>query len=204
MDASSLFLTANCDTIYVISILNLGDGPQVLEAPPKALGTIDDMWFQWVIDVGLPGPDRGAGGKYLIVPPGYSGVLPESGYQDPDDSRQGLVYHPAPLQPAAAFLRQVLAPERNRRNDLTFPGTPRGLRARRRAQSASAGRSPVVAHLSPRRPGFTGSHPLPTDLSRPSRKRQVAVMTVQVGAALGFWSFAGQVRLPAPAPATRD
>ena len=31
-------------------------------------------------DFGLPGPDRGEGGRYLLVPPGYKGELPESGY----------------------------------------------------------------------------------------------------------------------------
>ena len=52
----------------------------VLEAPPKFLGAVDDCWFRWVIDFGLPGPDRGEGGKYLIVPPGYDGPLPEGGF----------------------------------------------------------------------------------------------------------------------------
>ncbi len=52
----------------------------VFEVPPKLLGTLDDMWFRWVTDVGLPGPDRGAGGKYLILPPGYDGPVPEGGY----------------------------------------------------------------------------------------------------------------------------
>ena len=45
-----------------------------------ALGTFDDMWFQWIIDFGMPGPDRGAGGKFLLVPPGYDGPLPEGGF----------------------------------------------------------------------------------------------------------------------------
>ena len=31
-------------------------------------------------DVGLTGPDKGAGGDYLFVPPGYKGTLPEKGY----------------------------------------------------------------------------------------------------------------------------
>ena len=46
----------------------------VVETPPMALGTFDDMWFQWIIDFGCPGPDRGAGGKFLLVPPGYDGA----------------------------------------------------------------------------------------------------------------------------------
>ena len=80
MDANSLFLTANADTIYTVAILDLTKGPLVVEVPPMALGTINDMWFGWIIDIGLPGPDRGEGGKYLIVPPGYDGPLPDSGF----------------------------------------------------------------------------------------------------------------------------
>ena len=79
MDAKSLFLTANADTIYVIGGLDLTKGPMVIEVPPEVLGTVQDAWFRWVIDMGLPGPDRGLGGKYLIVPPGYEGALPEGG-----------------------------------------------------------------------------------------------------------------------------
>ena len=68
MDSASLFLTANCDTLYFISFLDLSDGPMVLEVPPLGppsgiLGCIDDMWFGWVTDFGLPGPDRAHGGQ---------------------------------------------------------------------------------------------------------------------------------------------
>jgi hypothetical protein len=79
MDAKSLFLTANADTIYVIGGLDLTKGPVVVEVPPDVLGTVQDAWFRWVIDMGLPGADRGTGGKYLIVPPDYQGTLPEGG-----------------------------------------------------------------------------------------------------------------------------
>lgn len=77
MDASSLFLTANADTIYIIGGLDLSKGPMVIEVPPQVLGTVQDAWFRWVVDMGMPGPDRGEGGKYLIVPPDYDGALPE-------------------------------------------------------------------------------------------------------------------------------
>jgi hypothetical protein len=80
MDAKSLFLTANADTVYTMGVLDLTKGPMILEVPPKFLGTIDDYWFRWVIDIGPPGPDRGEGGKYLIVPPDYTGALPEGGF----------------------------------------------------------------------------------------------------------------------------
>ena len=80
MDSKSLFLTANADTIYFFVNLDVTKGPLVVETPPLALGVIDDMWFQWVTDFGLPGPDRGEGGRYLFLPPGYKGEVPESGY----------------------------------------------------------------------------------------------------------------------------
>jgi hypothetical protein len=80
MDSKSLFLTANADTVYVVGFIDLTKGPMVLEVPPKILGPLDDMWFHWIMDVGTPGPDRGMGGKYLILPPGYEGPVPEGGY----------------------------------------------------------------------------------------------------------------------------
>jgi hypothetical protein len=80
MDSSSLFLTPNADTVYYLAGLDLSKGPVVVEQPSNAVGTINDMWFSWIIDIGGPGPDRGLGGKYLIVGPDYDGPLPEGGY----------------------------------------------------------------------------------------------------------------------------
>ena len=85
MDSASVFLTANCDTVYFWGFVDLSDGPMVIdvpsiEAPSGVLGVIDDMWFRWVTDFGLSGPDRGQGGRYLLVGPGYDGPLPDSGF----------------------------------------------------------------------------------------------------------------------------
>jgi hypothetical protein len=80
MDAKSLYLTANADTVYFFGFIDLTKGPMVFETPPNALGTLDDYWFRWVIDFGLPGPDRGEGGKYLLLPPDYNGPEPQGGY----------------------------------------------------------------------------------------------------------------------------
>jgi hypothetical protein len=80
LNAKSLFLTANADTVYFMSVLNLSSGPLVVEQPSGALGTFNDMWFTWIIDGGFPGPDRGAGGKYLFLPPGYEGSVPNGGF----------------------------------------------------------------------------------------------------------------------------
>ena len=77
LDSSPLFLTANTDTVYCSGFLNLQkDGPTVVEIPAKAgPGTVNDAYFRFVIDMGAPGPDRGQGGKYLILPPDYKGDL---------------------------------------------------------------------------------------------------------------------------------
>jgi hypothetical protein len=80
MDSNSLFLTPNADTVYYMGVIDLSKGPVVIEQPPKGVGTINDMWFGWVIDIGFPGPDRGEGGKYLLIPPGYDGPLPDGGF----------------------------------------------------------------------------------------------------------------------------
>ncbi len=77
MDSRSLFLTANTESIYNAMWLDLTDGPLVIESPPDILGIIDDHWFRYVADVGNAGPDKGKGGKYLLLPPGYKGEVPE-------------------------------------------------------------------------------------------------------------------------------
>jgi len=80
MDSNSLFLTANADTVYFWGNLNLSDGPLVVETPPQVLGIFDDFWFRWIGDFGLAGPDKGEGGKFLLIPPGYKGTLPQGGF----------------------------------------------------------------------------------------------------------------------------
>src|SRR5262245_25944588 len=77
LDSRSLFLTANTTTPYTVLYLNTKDGPLVLEIPPEVLGPVDDAWFRWVTDVGFTGPDKGAGGKYLLLPPGYTSEVPD-------------------------------------------------------------------------------------------------------------------------------
>ena len=79
MDSNPLFLTGNTDTVYASAFLDLeADGPTVVEIPPGAgPGTVNDAYFRFVVDMGAPGPDRGKGGKYLILPPGYEGEVPD-------------------------------------------------------------------------------------------------------------------------------
>ena len=79
MDCRSLFLTANADTVYFWTFLDLSNGPLVVTVPERVLCAVDDMWWRWVTDLGIPGPDRGAGGDYLFAGPGWDGPLPEGG-----------------------------------------------------------------------------------------------------------------------------
>ncbi|WP_455289597.1 DUF1254 domain-containing protein [Cupriavidus necator] len=82
LDSNPLFLTGNTDTVYCSVMLDLeADGPTVVEIPQgSGPGTVNDAFFRFVVDMGGPGPDRGMGGKYLIVPDGYKGELPKEGY----------------------------------------------------------------------------------------------------------------------------
>ena len=81
VDPKSVWLTANDTTIYAFANIDLGQGPVVIEVPPGAIvGLIDDFWQRSLADVGLPGPDGGKGGKFLLLPPGYKGEVPASGY----------------------------------------------------------------------------------------------------------------------------
>lgn len=77
LDSAPLFLTGNTDTVYASAFLDLQkDGPTVVEIPPNCgPGTLNDAFFRFVTDMGIPGPDRGQGGKYLILPPDYQGDL---------------------------------------------------------------------------------------------------------------------------------
>ena len=90
LDARTLITTPNSDVIYALGYLDLKeDGPLVIEAPPGLQGIIDDFRQRpipsvgeingktWAGDVGLPGPDKGKGGKYLILPPDFTGQIPK-------------------------------------------------------------------------------------------------------------------------------
>ena len=77
MDSKSLWLTPNTVSVYQAAWLELGNEPMVIETPPNVLGFIDNAWFKYVVDFGNAGPDKGKGGKFLIIPPGYKGDIPD-------------------------------------------------------------------------------------------------------------------------------
>ena len=75
-------LTANATTPYVMAFPNMEKtGPLVIEVPPGAVaGGIVDFWQRPLTDCGQTGPDKGAGGKYLVLGPGDEPIKPEGYY----------------------------------------------------------------------------------------------------------------------------
>jgi hypothetical protein len=78
MDAETLLLTGNTDTVYGMAALDLKrDGPVVVELPPTLLGGLSDIWQAEIAGVGPTGIDKGKGGKLLILPPDHAGTVPD-------------------------------------------------------------------------------------------------------------------------------
>lgn len=77
LDARTIGLTGNNNTVYSAPCIDLSKGPLVIEMPPKVLGFVNDIWEQWVVDIGFTGPDKGEGGRYLFLPPGYQSAAPD-------------------------------------------------------------------------------------------------------------------------------
>ncbi len=70
--------TLNADTPYAAAVLDVSQGPMVIELPPGPyIALADDHNQTWILDMGLPGPDAGKGGKHLILPPGYKDTVPD-------------------------------------------------------------------------------------------------------------------------------
>jgi len=99
-DSRHGFLTANDVTAYAWGTLSSADGPIVLEVPPASekvsyFGTIVNAWDQPIEDVGPPGRDGGKGGKYLLLPPGYDGEVPEGYFSYRTDTYEyGFAFRP--------------------------------------------------------------------------------------------------------------
>ncbi|WP_435135840.1 DUF1254 domain-containing protein [Formosa sp. A9] len=90
---NTVITTPNSDVIYALGFADLSKtGPLVLDVPPMLQGLLDDFWHRPLVgpekpdgtnflgDIGFPGPDRGKGGKYVIIPEGYKGKLPKDYY----------------------------------------------------------------------------------------------------------------------------
>ena len=65
-------ITANATTPYILNFFDLSQtGSLVIELPPgPTAGGISDFWQRECAVLGELGPDRGQGGRHLVVPPG--------------------------------------------------------------------------------------------------------------------------------------
>jgi hypothetical protein len=86
-------LTPNYTTPYLITLIDIEEsGPMVVELPPGLMaGMILDAWQRVLADLGVVGPDKGEGGKFLILPPGHEMVEPEGYYVVQSPSRTVFV-----------------------------------------------------------------------------------------------------------------
>src|SRR5262249_9921600 len=67
--------------IYFLTFFNTKEvGPVVIELPPadtgSFAGSIMTFWQMPMADVGPEGEDKGKGGRYLVLPPGFTGSPP--------------------------------------------------------------------------------------------------------------------------------
>ena len=101
-------LTANQDTPYVLTCLDLGDGAMVLEVPRASatavlFGSAIDSWEVPLVDVGATGEDAGRGGRYVFLPPG-----------DESDPAAGYIVVRSPTRYVHVGLRSIAVGEGTR------------------------------------------------------------------------------------------
>lgn len=121
--------TLNSDTPYGSTVLDLHKDPMVIELPPGPfIGLVDDHYQGWILDMGLPGPDAGKGGKHLILPPGYTDQVPAGYHVGRSSSYKVLVAARSlpvggDVDKAMAALRTIKIHPLNNDKTLTFVDT---------------------------------------------------------------------------------
>ena len=119
MDSTSLILTGNTSTMYAIGFLDLQkDGPTVIDLPPGMLGVLDDMAFQYMTDLGVAGPDKGKGGKFLVLPPDYKGDIPKGYFVVPSKTNGVWLFMRGYLDKSMPIKKAIPAASANIRNNL--------------------------------------------------------------------------------------
>jgi len=81
LDWHNQTLTPNPDALYFMVFFNTKEGPVVLDLPPGDAngsfnGNIVTVWQMPLEDAGLLGIDKGAGAKFVVLPPGYKDTVP--------------------------------------------------------------------------------------------------------------------------------
>jgi hypothetical protein len=125
LDAKTVIPTPNSDVIYAIGYIDVGkNGPMVIEVPPRQQGILNDFWQRpiegptidgksYAGDVGFAGPDHGKGGKFLVLPPGYQGKVPDGYIVYRSRTNNVLVFwraffaDPANLAPPVSLIEQT-------------------------------------------------------------------------------------------------
>ncbi|MGH7487908.1 MAG: DUF1254 domain-containing protein, partial [bacterium] len=122
LDPKTLVTTPNSDVLYAMSYVDMGEtGPIVFEAPPNLQGILLDFWQRPIPvdggkffgDVGLPGPDAGKGGKFVVLPPGYKGDVPDGYYVYRSGTNNIFIFlrafyqDPNDLAPAVSLMEQA-------------------------------------------------------------------------------------------------
>lgn len=137
LDARTLVTTPNSDVIYAMSYVDLGkDGPLVFDAPPMLQGILLDFWQrpipvdggQYAGDFGFFGPDQGKGGKFLLLPPGYEGDVPDGCFVCRSGTNNVFVFlrafyaDPNDLTPPVALIEQTkIYPLKGETKTMKFP-----------------------------------------------------------------------------------
>jgi hypothetical protein len=140
LDPKTLVTTPNSDVIYAMSYVDMGEtGPVVFEAPPNLQGILLDFWQRPIPvdggkffgDVGLPGPDAGKGGRFLVLPPNYKGNVPKGYYVYRSATNNLFVFlrafyqDPADVSPAVKLMEQAkiypLNLPESQRKPMSFP-----------------------------------------------------------------------------------
>jgi hypothetical protein len=102
LDWKNQTLTPNPDVIYLMCFFDTAAGPVVLEIPPAddgvLNGSIMNRWQAAIEDIGPGGLDKGAGGRYAMLPPGY----------DMAKVPAGLIAMPSDCRLGYALIRSVL------------------------------------------------------------------------------------------------
>jgi len=93
-EQQQLVLTANQDTVYMSGVLDLRNGPMIMELPSGLLGTLNNIWQQPMGDLGGPfSPEQNRGGRFLVLPPGYDGPMPLFHYHVVEADTNILVFY---------------------------------------------------------------------------------------------------------------
>jgi len=106
-------LTANATTPYLVAFVDLKkSGPMVVELPPGPVaGGLGDFWQREGAVMGEMGPDKGSGGKTLILGPGEATPTDATGYRVVTSTTVNFMFGLRALDPdptkAMALIKQV-------------------------------------------------------------------------------------------------